>query len=96
MERRYRIVASKSFERDIRRIRKHSPNALEALKGAVSLLKIDPFNTRKTANISKLIKVPIGQGRFRLRLGDWRLRYDIIGNEVILHSMRLRRESYRS
>jgi mRNA-degrading endonuclease RelE of RelBE toxin-antitoxin system len=31
----------------------------------------------------------------RLRVGGYRLRYDVVGDEVVLHSMRPRRESYR-
>jgi mRNA-degrading endonuclease RelE of RelBE toxin-antitoxin system len=95
MEQRYRIVASRGFEKDIRRIRKRSPNTLEALKGAVALLREDPFNRRGSVNISKLVDIPARQGQFRLRLGDWRLWYDVVGYDVVLHSMRPRRESYR-
>jgi hypothetical protein len=34
--------------------------------------------------------------QYRLRLGRWRFRYDILGNEVVLHYAGLRREdTYR-
>ena len=37
-----------------------------------------------------------GDGQYRLRLGRWRFRYDITGQEVVLHYCSLRREdTYR-
>jgi mRNA-degrading endonuclease RelE of RelBE toxin-antitoxin system len=92
---RYRIVASAGFERDVRGLRKHAPRVLDALIGAAGLLREDPFNLRGHANIRKLVDVRPGEGQFRLRLGVWRLRYDVVGADVVLHSMRHRRESYR-
>jgi mRNA-degrading endonuclease RelE of RelBE toxin-antitoxin system len=67
----------------------------ESLLRAIELLETDPFNLEGPANIRKLVDAPAGEGQFRLRLGDYRLRYDVVGDEVILHSMRPRRESYR-
>ena len=95
MESRYRVVAGRSFDKDLRRIRRRAPRALEALIGAAGLLREDPFNLRGHANISKLVDIRAGEGQFRLRLGDWRLRYDVVGEDVVLHSMRPRSESYR-
>lgn len=62
---------------------------------AIELLEMDPFNRERRADVSKLVDVRQGEGQFRLRLGDWRLRYDVFGDEVVLHSMRPRGESYR-
>jgi mRNA-degrading endonuclease RelE of RelBE toxin-antitoxin system len=42
--------------------------------------------------IRKLMGVAGGEGQHRLRLGRWRLRYDIEGEEVVLHHVGLRRE----
>jgi mRNA-degrading endonuclease RelE of RelBE toxin-antitoxin system len=42
-----------------------------------------------------LVDVPAGEGQFRVRVGDYRLRYDVVGDDVILHSMRPRSSSYR-
>jgi len=95
MSRRYRVVATKAFEGEVRRLRKRLPRVYESLLEAVQLLEDDPFNTEGRANIRKLVDVPVGEGQFRVRLGDYRLRYDVIGNEVLLHSMRPRGKSYR-
>jgi mRNA-degrading endonuclease RelE of RelBE toxin-antitoxin system len=92
---RYRVVASTAFERDVRRVRKHRRGVYEALVRAVEILESDPFNRKGQANIRKLAGVPSGQGQFRLRVGDYRLRYDVSGEDVILHAFRPRSISYR-
>ena len=95
MPRRYTVVAGGPFERDVRRLRKQRPRVYESLLDAVELLEQDPYNLRRRANIRKLVDVPQGEGQFRLRVADYRLRYDIVGDEVVLHSMRPRGQSYR-
>ena len=95
MVRRYRIVTPRQFEREVRRLRKRFPRVHAVYERALDLLEIDPFNLENRADISKLVDVRAGEGQFRLRLGDWRLRYDVAGETVVLHSMRHRRESYR-
>ena len=39
--------------------------------------------------------MPKQTGAWRLRVGDWRIRYDIVGNEIHLLRARHRREVYR-
>ena len=95
MSRRYRIIILPEFEREVRRLRKRFPRVHASYERAIELLETDPFNLRGHANISKLVDVRAGEGQFRLRLGDWRLRYDVVGETAVLHSMRHRRESYR-
>ncbi len=53
-------------------------------------LKKEPYSGK---NIRKLGSVDIGV--FRLRIGDWRLRYDVIGKEIRLHIIRHRKDVYR-
>lgn len=95
MRRRYRVIVLPAFEREVRRLRQRFPRVYASLLQAVELLEADPFGREGRAKIRKLVDVPAGEGQFRLRLGDWRLRYDVVGDEVVLHSMRPRRESYR-
>jgi mRNA-degrading endonuclease RelE of RelBE toxin-antitoxin system len=35
-----------------------------------------------------------GEGQWRIRWREYRLRYDIFGSEVVLHSFRHRKEAY--
>jgi len=93
--RRYRVVVLPGLEREVQRLRKRSPHVYASLLQAIELLEGDPFNLEGRANIRKLVDVPAGEGQFRLRIGDYRLRYDVVGHEVILHSMRPRGKSYR-
>jgi len=93
--RRYRITVPPGFERDVRRLRKRFPRVHASYEEALEILETDPLNREKRADITKLVDVRAGDGQFRLRLGDWRLRYDVFGAEVVLHSMRPRSESYR-
>lgn len=95
MARRYRVVASSAFERDVRRLRRQRLGVYGSLLRAVEVLERDPFNRQGEANMRKLVDVPVGEGQFRLRMGDYRLRYDVVDDDVILHSMRPRRDSYR-
>ena len=95
MPHRYRVIVLPGFEREVRRLRTRFPRVYTNLLRAIELLETDPYNLEGQANLRKLVDVPAGEGQFRLRLGDYRLRYDVVGDEVILHSMRPRRESYR-
>jgi mRNA-degrading endonuclease RelE of RelBE toxin-antitoxin system len=59
---------------------------------ALVSLETDPYNTNRQRPIKKLEAVRPGDGQYRLRLGRFRFRYDIAGNEVVLISCGLRRE----
>jgi hypothetical protein len=62
----------------------------------VAILARDPYGRQRQGIIRKLVGVAEGEGQYRLRLGRWRLRYDIEGREVVLHYVGLRREeTYR-
>lgn len=95
MPRRYRVIVLPGLEREVRRLRKRFPHVYTSLRRAIELLETDPFNLEGRASIRKLVDVPAGEGQFRMRLGDYRLRYDVVRDEVILHSMRPRGKSYR-
>ena len=95
MPRRYRVIVLPGLEREVRRLGKRFPHVYRSLLRAIELLETDPFNLEGRANTRKLVDVPAGEGQFRMRLGDYRLRYAVAGEEVILHSMRPRRTSYR-
>ena len=76
-------------------MRKRDVRVYETLLQALELLESDPYNLAGRANVRKLVNVPPGEGQLRLRLGDYRLRYDVMGDDVVVHSMRRRDESYR-
>ena len=83
----YKLVPSKTFLKDLRKI---PPESKSRVNKALLELKQDPFSAR---DLKKLANVEIG--RWRLRIGDYRLRYDIVGQEIQLHIIRHRKDAYR-
>src|ERR1017187_7333539 len=59
---------------------------------AVRILSEDPYNRSRRHKIKKLEGVPRGDGQYRLSLGRWRFRYDILDQSVLLGYCGLRRE----
>lgn len=58
------------------------------------VLRRDPLNTSRRYQIKKLTNVGHGDGQWRIRSGVYRLRYDIEGDAVTLHSINHRSEAY--
>ena len=91
----YRILTTPTFERETRKLKQGNPPIIKHLERMVEVLRSDPWNRTRSHNIKQLKGVRPGEGQFRIRSGEWRLRYDITGQDVILHSFRHRREAYR-
>ena len=80
---RYRLIIANSFRRDLRRLEAETHRrVLAVLEG----LQENPYQGSKLTNIA------IGQ--WRIRVGDYRIRYDIEGEEVLLYRVRHRRDMY--
>ena len=62
-------------------------------RSALRILATDPYNRSRSYHIRKLEGVPEGDGQYRISLGRWRFRYDIVGQVVLLGYCGLRRES---
>jgi mRNA-degrading endonuclease RelE of RelBE toxin-antitoxin system len=87
MSKEYRLVPSRTFLKDLGKL----PADMKPKVEKVLLeLKEDPHSSRNTR---KLTNVDIG--KWRVRIGDWRLRYDIEGDEIQLHVIRHRRDVYK-
>lgn len=87
MRKGYRLVPSKVFLKDLKKLPADMKPKVEK---ALLELKKDPYSGK---NIRKLSSVDVGV--FRLRIGDWRLRYDVVGEEIRLHIIRHRKDVYR-
>ena len=84
------------FDRLFNRLARRHPDLPDRYAEALPILASDPYNRTRTHRILKLEGLRQGEGQYRLRLGRWRFRYDIYGQEVALHSCSLRREdTYR-
>jgi mRNA interferase RelE/StbE len=81
---RYDLVISNRFRRDLRRLDGDTQRrVIEALEE----LQEDPYRGRQ------LTDVRIGQ--WRIRVGEYRIRYDIEETRVLLYRVRHRGEIYR-
>jgi mRNA interferase RelE/StbE len=80
----YELVISNRFRRDLRRLDAQTHRRiLDALEG----LQENPYQG------SQLTNVRIGQ--WRMRVGDYRIRYDVEGDRVLLYRVRHRKDIYR-
>jgi mRNA interferase RelE/StbE len=81
---RFQLVISNRFRRDLRRL---DAALHRRVLDAIEQLQEDPYQG------SQLTSVRIG--RWRMRVGDYRIRYDIEGNRVFLYRVRHRKDIYR-
>ncbi len=91
---RFRVLATPAFEREFRRSSKGNTALVKALDELLTVLAEDPPNRSGQHKIKKLAGVKSGEGQWRIRWREYRLRYDIFGADVVLHSFRHRREAY--
>ena len=88
------LKTTPSFERGFRALTKRDRELYEQFIKLLEILRIDPYNLSKQYDIKKLTNVSKGEGQWRIRTGNYRLRYDIFDQEIILHSFSHRKETY--
>ena len=81
---RYQLVISNRFRRDLRRL---PADAHRRVLTALETLEQNPHEGTKLTNVTL--------GAWRIRVGEYRIRYDIEGNQVLLYRVRHRRDIYR-
>ena len=81
---RYQLVISDRFRRDLRRL---PVLAHRRVLEALAVLEQNPYEGTHLTNVAL--------GAWRIRVGDYRIRYDIEGNQVLLYRVRHRRDIYR-
>lgn len=90
----FRVLTTPAFEREFRAISRKDSTLFRALGDLIEILSDDPHNRSGQRQIKKLAGLKPGEGQWRVRWRDYRLRYDIFGNEVVLHSFRHRKDAY--
>jgi len=90
----FRVLSTPAFEREFRAIAKRDASMPSILEELIDTLSHDPHNRSGRHKIKKLAGLKPGEGQWRLRWRDYRLRYDILGEEVVLHSFRHRKDAY--
>lgn len=85
MRRAFRIETSRQFAKDLRRL---EPSVQRRVARTLGLLVVDPYQGKKLTNVEV--------GQYRIRIGDYRVRYDVEGKQrvIILYRIRHRREIY--
>ncbi len=71
---------------------KKDKHIISIYERAILVLETGPFDG---VDVKKLVNVTFGEGQWRMRLGNYRVRYDIHDKNVVLHSIRDRKDSYR-
>lgn len=95
MTRTYQVLTTPAFEREFKKLVRKNPGIRKYLEQTIEILENDPQNVTRSHDIKQLKDVKPGDGQFRIRKGEWRLRYDVSGHDVVLHSFRHRREAYK-
>jgi len=81
----YQIIPTKTFLKDLEK--KVNPPYARQIEKVIDKLAKNPYQG------IKLTSIKIGQ--WRIRIGDYRIRYDIEGNKVILLRILHRKDIYR-
>jgi mRNA-degrading endonuclease RelE of RelBE toxin-antitoxin system len=90
----FHLVATPGYQRDLRSIIKNNHNLIPLVEDLLDILENDPYNISREHNIKKLTNVAKGAGQWRIRFGKYRLRYDIIEQDVVLFSFSHRKDAY--
>jgi mRNA-degrading endonuclease RelE of RelBE toxin-antitoxin system len=90
----FSVLTTPAFEREFRKVSKGNPILLNALEELTAILREDPYNFSGQHKIKKLVGVKPGEGQWRIRWRDYRLRYDILGRDVVMHAFRHRKEAF--
>jgi addiction module RelE/StbE family toxin len=88
----FQIVATASFARLLKKLASKNPEVPEVYETMLEALQHDPLNLSRRHSIKKLTNIAVGQ--WRIRAGVYRLRYDVEGNTVVLHSIGHRSNAY--
>ena len=92
----FSVRTTPRFDRLLKKLAPHHPDLPKHFAEAMAILQEDPHNRTRAHPVRKLGGVAQGEGQYRMRLGRWRFRYDIWGQEVVLNYCGLRREkTYR-
>jgi len=90
----FSIVYTTACERDIKSLIGRNKEIYPQFLKLLEALREDPYNLSRKYNIIKLTGTPSGEGQWRIRIGKYRLRYDILSQDVVLYSFNHRKDAY--
>jgi mRNA-degrading endonuclease RelE of RelBE toxin-antitoxin system len=80
----YSVLTTGHFDRLLKKLAPKHPDLVERFEEAIGILSLDPYNKSHKYPIKKLTEVPAGEGQYRLRSGEARVRHDVAGREVVV------------
>ena len=80
----YLLVPTRTFRKDVKKLDK------KVAKRVLAVVKTLASNPRKG---TKLLDQSFGV--WRLRVGQYRIRYDLVGSDIVLHRARHRKDIYK-
>jgi addiction module RelE/StbE family toxin len=91
----FQIIVTAGFSRSLKKLALKHPKIIDVYEKALDVLNVDPANVTRQHDIKKLTGVPAGDGQWRIRIGKYRLRYDIEALTVVLRAINDRKDAYR-
>jgi mRNA-degrading endonuclease RelE of RelBE toxin-antitoxin system len=79
----FRVLTTPGYQRDFRAISHGYPRVIDAMQELLTTLRGDPYNRSGQHQIKKLTGCKKGEGQWRIRWKQYRLRYDILGSDVV-------------
>lgn len=89
----FRIFTSSAFDRSLKRLARKHRHIVTEFEALVAILRVDPQNLTRRYDINKLSNM--SEGQWRIRAGNYRLRYDVEGDTVKVYSIKDRSEAYK-
>jgi mRNA-degrading endonuclease RelE of RelBE toxin-antitoxin system len=89
------VYTTSAFERTSKKVLKKDRKADKIIEEVIDTLEKDPYG-ENNSKIKKLTDIKQNNGMWRIRFGDYRVRYDVIGKDVVLHSIKNRKDSYKN
>jgi mRNA interferase RelE/StbE len=83
-EKKFQLVPTKTFLKDLKKV---DPKLKKKLSKLLNSLQENPIQRKKLTAIEI--------GKWRIRVGDYRIRYDVEGNLIILYTIRHRKDIYK-
>jgi len=90
----FRLIVSPAYQRNLSSALKQIPSLAPMIDKILDILEEDPYNLSRQHNIKKLTNLEKGEGQWRIRAGKYRLRYDILDQDVVLYSFSHRKDAY--
>ena len=88
----FQVLVTPVFERRYRKLLAHDKDLQGFFGDTLKKLEVNP---QRGGQIKKLVGVTSGDGAWRMRLGVYRLRYDVYDETVVLYTISLRKDIYR-